>query len=133
MQGVTISTACTLMEGHLDILYKHCFQRLQPEVKSQLNPAKTSLTGFSEEKIWPIGQIRLLVIVGNEEHSTRTWMTFMVIRSPSPYNGIIGRPGISAMRAVPSTAHGMLKFPVDGGIVTIYNTTVPLRECNIVA
>nr|GEW24096.1 reverse transcriptase domain-containing protein [Tanacetum cinerariifolium] len=55
-------------------------------------------------------------------------MTFMVIRSPSPYNGIIRRPGISAKRAVPSTAYGMLKFPVDGGIVTIYNTTVPPRE-----
>nr|GFD47938.1 reverse transcriptase domain-containing protein [Tanacetum cinerariifolium] len=60
-------------------------------------------------------------------------MTFMVIRSPSPYNGIIGRPGISAICAVPSTAHGMLKFPVDGSIVTIYNTTVSPRECNTVA
>nr|GFC96530.1 reverse transcriptase domain-containing protein [Tanacetum cinerariifolium] len=77
-----------------DILYEHCFQRLRPEVKSQLNPATTSLTGFTGEKIWPRGKIRLLVIVDNEEHSTRTWMTFMVIRSPSPYNGIIGRPGI---------------------------------------
>ncbi|GKB15265.1 hypothetical protein Tco_0849188 [Tanacetum coccineum] len=53
-------------------------------------------------------------------------------RSPSPYNGIIGRPGISAIRAVPSTAHGMLKFPVDGGIVTIYNTAAPPKECNTV-
>nr|GEU65132.1 reverse transcriptase domain-containing protein [Tanacetum cinerariifolium] len=53
--------------------------------------------------------------------------------SPSPYNGIIGRPGISTMHAVPSTTHEMLKFPEDGGIVTIYNTTVPPRECNTVA
>nr|GEU79086.1 reverse transcriptase domain-containing protein [Tanacetum cinerariifolium] len=49
---------------------------------------------------------------------------------PSPYNGLIGRPRISAIRAVPSTAHGMLKFPIDGVIVTIYNTTIPPRECN---
>nr|GEY80091.1 reverse transcriptase domain-containing protein [Tanacetum cinerariifolium] len=53
--------------------------------------------------------------------------------SPSPYNGIIGRPGISAIRAVLSTAHGMLKFLVDGGFVTIYNITVPPRECNTVS
>lgn len=33
------------------------------------------------------------------------------------------------MRAVPSTAHGMLKFPVEGGVVTLYNTTIPPREC----
>ncbi|GJU57319.1 reverse transcriptase domain-containing protein [Tanacetum coccineum] len=76
-----------------DILYEHCFQRLRPEVKSQLNPATTSLTGFTGEKIWPMGQIRLPVMVGNKEHSTTAWMNFMVIRSPSPYNGIIGRPG----------------------------------------
>nr|GEV87484.1 reverse transcriptase domain-containing protein [Tanacetum cinerariifolium] len=50
-----------------------------------------------------------------------------------PYNDIIRRPGISAIRAVPSTAYGMLKFHVDGGIVTIYNTIVPARECNTVA
>ncbi|GJX17848.1 hypothetical protein Tco_0218680 [Tanacetum coccineum] len=106
--------------------------RLRPEVKSQLNPATTSLTGFTGEKIWPMGQLRLPVIVGNKEHSTTAWMNFMVIRSPSPYNGIIGRPGISAIRAVPSTAHGMLKFPVDGGIVTIYNTAAPPKECNTV-
>ncbi|GJU81554.1 reverse transcriptase domain-containing protein [Tanacetum coccineum] len=29
-------------------------------------------------------------------------------------------------------AHGMLKFPVDGGIVTIYNTAAPPKECNTV-
>ncbi|GKF94992.1 reverse transcriptase domain-containing protein [Tanacetum coccineum] len=115
-----------------DILYEHCFQKLRPEVKSQLNPATTSLTGFTGEKIWPMGQLRLPVIVGNKEHSTIAWMNFMVIRSPSPYNGIIGRPGISAIRVVPSTAHGMLKFPVDGGIVTIYNIAAPPKECNTV-
>ncbi|GJU90864.1 reverse transcriptase domain-containing protein [Tanacetum coccineum] len=52
--------------------------------------------------------------------------------SPSPYNGILGRPEISAIRAVPSTAYRMLKFPVDGGIVTIYNTAAPPKECNTV-
>ena len=115
-----------------DILYEHCFLKLRSEVRSQLNPATTSLTGFSGEKIWPIGQLRLLVIVGDKQHSTTAWMTFMVIRSPSLYNGIIGRPGISSIRAVPSTAHGMLKFPVEGGIVTIYNTAVLPKDCNTV-
>lgn len=49
----------------------------------------------------------------------KNWMNFMMIRSPSPYNDIIGRPNILAIREVLSTAHGMLKFPVEGGIVTI--------------
>ncbi|GJY05757.1 hypothetical protein Tco_0371697 [Tanacetum coccineum] len=31
----------------------------------------------------------------DEEHSTSAWVKFMVVRSPSPYNEIIGRPGFT--------------------------------------
>ncbi|GKD05285.1 reverse transcriptase domain-containing protein [Tanacetum coccineum] len=92
-------------------------------------PATTSLTGFSGETIWPLGQLRLLVTIGDVDHSTKAWMNFMIVRSLSPYNGIIGRPRIREIRAVPSTAHGMLKFPVDGGIVTIRSTILIPAEC----
>ncbi|GJU02140.1 reverse transcriptase domain-containing protein [Tanacetum coccineum] len=63
------------------------------------------------------------------EHSTKAWMNFMIVRSLSPYNGIIGRPGIREIQAVASTAHGMLKFSVDGGIVTIRSTILIPDEC----
>ncbi|GJX44715.1 reverse transcriptase domain-containing protein [Tanacetum coccineum] len=105
-----------------EVLYEHCFNLLRPEIKSQMVPATTSLTGFSGETIWPLGQLRLLVTTRDIDHSTKAWMNFMIVRSLSPYNGIIGRPGIREIRAVPSTAHGMLKFLVDGGIVTIRST-----------
>ncbi|GKG09572.1 hypothetical protein Tco_0338318, partial [Tanacetum coccineum] len=32
---------------------------------------------------------------------------------------IIGRPGVRKLQAVPSTAHGMLKLPVEGGVITL--------------
>nr|GEY21098.1 reverse transcriptase domain-containing protein [Tanacetum cinerariifolium] len=53
----------------------------------------------------------------------------MVVKSVSPYNGIIGRPGLKAIQAVPSTVHGMLKFPVEGGIATIRSTILIPTEC----
>ncbi|GJZ90991.1 reverse transcriptase domain-containing protein [Tanacetum coccineum] len=112
-----------------EVLYEHCFNRLRPEIKSQMVPATTSLTGFSGETIWPLGQLRLLVMIGDADHSTKAWMNFMIVRSLSPYNGIIGRPGIREIQAVPSTAHGMLKFPADGGIVTIRSTILIPAEC----
>ncbi|GKB81704.1 hypothetical protein Tco_0948599 [Tanacetum coccineum] len=56
-------------------------------------PATAPLIGFSGEIIWPIGQISLSVKIGDAEHSTSTRMNFVVVRSPSPYNEIIGRPG----------------------------------------
>ncbi|GKB66468.1 reverse transcriptase domain-containing protein [Tanacetum coccineum] len=48
------------------------------------------------------------VKIGDAEHSTSTWMNFMVVRSPSPYNGIIGRPGVRKIQAAPSTAYEIL-------------------------
>nr|GEX67501.1 reverse transcriptase domain-containing protein [Tanacetum cinerariifolium] len=113
----------------MKILYEHCFNRLRPEIKSQMVPATTSLTGFSGETIWPLGQLRLLVTTGDATHYTKTWMNFMVVKSMSPYNGIIGRPGLKAIQAVPSTVYGMLKFPVEGGIATIRNTILIPTEC----
>nr|GEX29997.1 reverse transcriptase domain-containing protein [Tanacetum cinerariifolium] len=113
----------------MKILYEHCFNRLRPEVKNQMVPVTTSLIGFNVETIWPLGQLRLLVTIGDTDHSTRAWMNFMIVRLLSPYNGIIGRPGIREIQTVPSTAHGMLKFLVDGGIVTIRSTILITAEC----
>nr|GEV34345.1 reverse transcriptase domain-containing protein [Tanacetum cinerariifolium] len=95
-------------------------------------PVTTSLTGFSGETIWPLRQLRLLVIIGDASHSTRAWMNFMIVRSLSPYNGIIERLGIREIQAVPSTVHEMLKFLVEGGIVTIRSTVLIPTECTSV-
>nr|GEY09490.1 reverse transcriptase domain-containing protein [Tanacetum cinerariifolium] len=117
----------------MEVLYEHCFNQLRLEIKSQMVLTTTSLTGFSGETIWPLGQLRLLVTIGGAEHYTKAWMNFIIVRSPSPYNGIIGRPKIREIQAVPSTAHGMLKFLVNGGIVTICSTTLTPTECATIA
>ncbi|GJT67362.1 reverse transcriptase domain-containing protein [Tanacetum coccineum] len=57
-------------------------------------PATAPLIGFSEEIIWPMRQILLPVKIGDAEHSTYTWMNYVVVRSPSSYNGIIRRLGV---------------------------------------
>ncbi|GJX60844.1 hypothetical protein Tco_0292234 [Tanacetum coccineum] len=81
-----------------EVLYEHCFNRLRPEIKSQMVPAMTSLIDFSGETTWPLRQLRLLT-------------------------------EIREIQAVPSTAHKMLKFPVDEGIVTIRSTILIPNEC----
>nr|GEX32182.1 reverse transcriptase domain-containing protein [Tanacetum cinerariifolium] len=79
----------------MEILYEHYFNRIRPEIKSQMIPTATSLTGFSGETISPLGQLRLL--------------------------------------AVPSTVHGMLKFPVEGGIVTICSIIlIPIEYASMI-
>nr|GFB35506.1 reverse transcriptase domain-containing protein [Tanacetum cinerariifolium] len=39
------------------------------------------------------------------------------------------RPGLKAIQAIPSTVHGMLKFPVEEGIATIRSTILIPTEC----
>ncbi|GJU33971.1 reverse transcriptase domain-containing protein [Tanacetum coccineum] len=71
-------------------------------------PATTPLVGFNGEIIWPLGKISLRVKIGDEEHSTSARMNFMVVRSPSPYNGIIGRPGATyLLRLLSNIRHGV--------------------------
>ncbi|GKD91820.1 reverse transcriptase domain-containing protein [Tanacetum coccineum] len=117
----------------LEILYEHCFNRLRPKIKNQMVPATAPLIGFSGEIIWPLGKISLLVKIGGEEHLTSAWMNFVIVRSSSPYNEIIGRPGVRKIQAVPSTAHGMLKFLVAGGILTLKSCKIIPIECAAVS
>ncbi|GJR42316.1 reverse transcriptase domain-containing protein [Tanacetum coccineum] len=117
----------------MEVLYEHCFNQLWLEIKSQMVLATTLLTGFSRETIWPYGQLRLLITIGDAEHYTKAWMNFMIVRSPSSYNDIIGRLGIRGIQAIPSTAHGMLKFLVNGRIVTICSTILTPTECATIA
>ncbi|GKB28578.1 hypothetical protein Tco_0867979 [Tanacetum coccineum] len=116
-----------------EILYEHCFSRLHPEIKNQLMPATTPLIRLGGEVIWPIGQIQLLVKIRDEEHSASAWMNFVVVRSPSPYNGIIRRPGVRKLQAVPSTAHGMLEIPVERGVITLKSSKLIPLECTMVS
>nr|GEX04483.1 reverse transcriptase domain-containing protein [Tanacetum cinerariifolium] len=63
--------------------------------------------GRDHETIWPLGQFRLLVVIGDANYSTRAWMNFMIVRSLLPYN-------------------------VEGGIVTIRSTILIPSECTSV-
>nr|GEX74516.1 reverse transcriptase domain-containing protein [Tanacetum cinerariifolium] len=116
-----------------EIRYEHYFNRLHPKVKNEMVPATAPHIGFSEEIIWPMGQILMPIKIGDAEHFTYTRMNIMVVRSPSPYNGIIGRPRVRKIQAVPSTAHGMLKFLASGGILTLQSSRIIPLECTMVS
>nr|GFB94213.1 reverse transcriptase domain-containing protein [Tanacetum cinerariifolium] len=89
-------------------------------------PATTSLTGFSGETTWPIGQLKLLVTIGDATHSTKAWMNFMVVKSLSPYNSIIGRPG---SLLIPAECASVNTLSVTPGEKKAHptNLTVPLH------
>ncbi|GKE30810.1 hypothetical protein Tco_1446194 [Tanacetum coccineum] len=60
-------------------------------------------------------------------------MVFVVVMSPSPYNRIIRRPRVRKLQAVPSMAHGMLKIPIEGGVITLKSSRLVPLECTMVS
>ncbi|GAV70791.1 LOW QUALITY PROTEIN: hypothetical protein CFOL_v3_14289, partial [Cephalotus follicularis] len=80
-----------------DILYKHAFDQLRIPA-DQLKLVKTPLVGFTGETIHPLGSINLSVVAGTAPHQT-VEMTFLVMDTPSPYNAIVGRPGLNLLEA----------------------------------
>ncbi|GAV62359.1 hypothetical protein CFOL_v3_05883, partial [Cephalotus follicularis] len=81
-----------------NILYKHSFDQLRI-LTDQLKPVKTQLVGFAGEMVHPLGSIDLSVVIGMVSRQTQVEMTFLVVDTPSPYNGLIGRPGLKLMEA----------------------------------
>ncbi|GAV90340.1 Asp_protease_2 domain-containing protein, partial [Cephalotus follicularis] len=98
-----------------NILYKHAFDQLRIQT-DQLKPVKTPLVGITGEMIHPLGSIDLSVVVGTAPHQTQVEMTFLVVDIPSPYNAIIGRPGLNLMEAIVPTRHVLMKFPTRIGV-----------------
>ncbi|GAV57849.1 hypothetical protein CFOL_v3_01385, partial [Cephalotus follicularis] len=81
-----------------DILYKHAFDQLRIPA-NQLKPVKTPLVGFAGETIHPLGSINLSVVAGTAPRQSQVEMTFLVVDTPSPYNAIVGRPGLNLLEA----------------------------------
>ncbi|GAV83174.1 LOW QUALITY PROTEIN: hypothetical protein CFOL_v3_26624, partial [Cephalotus follicularis] len=80
-----------------DILYKHAFDQLRIPA-DQLKPM-TPLVGFTGETIHPLGSINLSVVARTAPRQTQVEMTFLVVDTPSPYNAIVGRPGLNLLEA----------------------------------
>ncbi|GKF04406.1 reverse transcriptase domain-containing protein, partial [Tanacetum coccineum] len=100
----------------VEVMFEHCFENLPAKVRAGLRETRTDLVGFAGEVAKPLGKIDLEVCFGNKGLSRRMSMKFLVIRAPSPYNIILGRPGLKALHAIPSTIHSMIRFPTPKGI-----------------
>lgn len=50
-----------------EIMYEHCFRQLPQEIQKKLKSTRSSLVGFHEEKLWPIGVIAMEVTLGGDK------------------------------------------------------------------
>ena len=89
----------------------------------------TPLVSFDRRVVIPEGQISLPV----DMEGKGVIVTFIVVRSFSPYTAILRRPWIHAMKAVSSTLHVKVKFPTKYGVAKVRGNQQVARQCLVAA
>ena len=113
-----------------DILYYPAFQQMGIG-RERLIPTNAPLVGFRGTRVLPLGAITLSVLVGDYPQQIAKDVTFLVVDCSSTYNAILGQPTLNSWKAVTSTYHLMIKFPIDYGVGELRGDQVSARECYV--
>ncbi|KAL0456265.1 UNVERIFIED_CONTAM: hypothetical protein Slati_0965700 [Sesamum latifolium] len=98
-----------------DILFREAYDQIELG-DVPLKAVDTSLYSFAGEVVHPRGMISLPLTLGSSPRRKTCLVKFLVVDIPSAYNVILGRPTLNAFRAIISTYHMKIKFPVIGGV-----------------
>ena len=80
-------------------------------------------------KVQPVSTISLSVVIGAYPRQITKDMNFFVVDCSSSYNAIIGRPTLNSWKAVTSTYHLSIKFPIKHGVGQVQGDQLAAREC----
>ncbi|GJR56404.1 integrase, catalytic region, zinc finger, CCHC-type containing protein [Tanacetum coccineum] len=80
-----------------EIIYEHCFEKLNPTIKATKVDRKTPLVGFSRERSWSISEVSLEITIGDAPLSGTETLNFVIVRSDSSYNMLLGRAAMQRM------------------------------------
>ncbi|GJW09425.1 hypothetical protein Tco_1575252 [Tanacetum coccineum] len=97
-------------------------EKLNPAIKATRVDLKTPLLGFSGECSWPIGEVLLEITIGDAPLSRTETLNFVIIRSDSLHNMLLGRTAMQRMGIIVSTIHGAIKFHTEKGIRIVFST-----------
>ena len=98
----------------LNVLPKKALDCLDYEVLI-LKSSNIVVRAFDRSKRMVHGEVDIPVKVGSQTFGS----TFYVMDIRPPYSCLLGRPWIHKVGAVTSILHQMLKYPVNGKIITV--------------
>ncbi|XP_012844975.1 PREDICTED: uncharacterized protein LOC105965010 [Erythranthe guttata] len=128
--GYDVSRVFVDNGSSVKVLFYDCLQRMDLEV--DVVPVSTMLYGFNGGSVRPLGQVKLTVSLGTNPLVKIKAVNFMVVDAPeSSYNMIIGRPLINTFRAIPSTYHMKMKFPVGNEVGEVIGDQTSSRSCYV--
>ncbi|GJQ98656.1 reverse transcriptase domain-containing protein [Tanacetum coccineum] len=104
------------------VIYEHCFMKLKPSIRASKVDSNVPLMGFSREKSWSIGKIPLEITIGDPPLTRKETLNFVIVKSDSPYNMLLGRTTMQKLGIMVSTIHGAIKFHTTEGIGIVFST-----------
>jgi len=100
-------------------MYEHCFRELSFEDQARLVKVDAPISGFSNEVVYPLGQLQFEVTLTDGVHSRSELVNFLVLPTTSTYSIILGCDAIATFNAIPSTPHGAIGFPTPTGVAFV--------------
>ncbi|XP_040994249.1 uncharacterized protein LOC121240778 [Juglans microcarpa x Juglans regia] len=111
-----------------DILFWEAFSRMRIS-PDRLRPAPMPLKGYTGDAIQPAGAIAMSVLVGMAPKTTSLMVDFLVVKAPSSYNVIVGRPLLNQIKVVTSTYYLKVKFLTACGVGEMRGEQQAVRDC----
>nr|XP_043619795.1 uncharacterized protein LOC122591600 [Erigeron canadensis] len=111
-----------------NVLYEKAFWKLHPVSRMNLKRTETSVQGYSGETGNPMGKLSVKMTIREGRWKRTEKISFLVVSGTSPFQAILGRPGIQKFEMIPSVIHGMIKYQSDRGIGTLVTKNKKLSE-----
>ncbi|GJT38714.1 reverse transcriptase domain-containing protein [Tanacetum coccineum] len=77
-KGTTPAEAPYLCGSSCEIIYEHCFEKLNPTIKATKVDLKTPLVGFSRERSWSIREVPLEITIGDAPSQGKKLLTWLL-------------------------------------------------------
>ncbi|XP_076908031.1 uncharacterized protein LOC143564726 [Bidens hawaiensis] len=106
-------------------MYQQCFDHLDEEDKTRLEPVNAPVSGFSNEITHPFGQLKFPITLNDVKHSRIKDVEFLVLPMTSKHDINLGRETIDDFNANSSTTHDIMGVFAPTGITLIR----PNKDC----
>ncbi|KAK3033199.1 hypothetical protein RJ639_036991 [Escallonia herrerae] len=113
-----------------EVLFYDAFKKMNIST-DRLRKMDTPLYGLSNHPVTAEGIIALPVAIGTPPAQANFMLDFVVVKVPSAYNSILGRPALNQLQAVVSTYHLKMKFPTEHGIGEVKGDQTTARQCYV--